>query len=156
MLDMSKVEEIIESYGNDRSALIAILQDIQAEYLWLSPEVLRRVAEKLEIPLVDLFGIATFYKSFRLKPRGKYLITVCLGTACHVRGAPRILEELQRKLGIKEDETTKDNMFTLETVNCLGACALGPIVVVNEEYHGQMTKTKVDTLLTKEDENKKP
>lgn len=146
-MKMEKVNEIIASYDGDKSALISILQDVQAEYNWLPPDVLAQIAHKMGVSLTELFGIVTFYKAFRLKPRGKHLMTVCLGTACHVRGAPRILEEFKRRLLIKENETTPDNTFTLETVNCLGCCALGPIAVVDGEYRGQMTKTKVNALI---------
>jgi len=104
-------------------------------------------SEGLEIPLIDVYGVATFYKSFSLKPRGKHLITACLGTACHVRGGPRIVDELQRKLKIKPGETTDDGEYTLETVNCLGCCAIGPIVVKDGIYHGQMNPQRVDSLL---------
>lgn len=147
MEQIEVIDSIIERYNHDGGALISILQDIQAEYNYLPQDVLAHVAQKLKIPLVDVYGVATFYRSFRLKPRGKYLLTVCLGTACHVRGAPRILAELKRRLNIQVDETTRDNLFTLETVNCLGACALGPVLVTNGDYHGQMTKAKVDLLL---------
>lgn len=146
-MGMRKIDEIIASYDGDKPALISILQDVQAEYNWLPQEVLTYIARKMDISLIDLFGIVTFYKSFRLKPRGQHLLTVCMGTACHVRGAPRVLEELQKKLDIEVDETTKGNLFTLETVRCLGCCALGPIVVVDDEYHGQMTKTGIAVLI---------
>lgn len=145
---VERVDEIIASYNSERSALISILQDIQAEYNWLPREALTRIAQRLKVPLTELFSTVTFYKAFRLKPRGKHLITVCMGTACHVRGAPRVLDELQKRLGIEVDETTPDKLFTLEAVRCLGACALGPIVVLDDEYHGQMTKAKVDALLS--------
>ncbi|MCR4404083.1 MAG: NAD(P)H-dependent oxidoreductase subunit E [Candidatus Acetothermia bacterium] len=145
---MEKVDEIIARYNGDRSALISILQDIQAEYNWLPREVLTEVAKKMGLSLTELCGTVTFYRSFRLKPRGKHLITVCMGTACHVRGAPRVLEELEKKLKTSAGATTPDRLFTLETVRCLGACALGPIVVLGDEYHGQMTKAKVDALLS--------
>jgi len=143
-----KIDEIIVSYNGDRSALISVLQEVQAEYKWLPQEALTYIAQRQGIPLIDLFSIVTFYKSFRLKPRGKHLITVCMGTACHVRGAPRVLKEFQKKLDIEVDETTEDNLFTLETVRCLGCCALGPIVVVDGEYHGQMTTIGVDALIS--------
>ncbi|MEW6457016.1 MAG: NADH-quinone oxidoreductase subunit NuoE [Acidobacteriota bacterium] len=141
-----KIDPILDKYGKRKDALIAILQDVQSEFNWLPQEALDYLSKKLGIFLSNIFSIATFYTSFRLKPRGKHSVTVCLGTACHVRGAPHILEELERKLNIKEGETTEDNMFTLESVNCLGACALGPIVVVDDEYFGQMNKTKIDDL----------
>lgn len=142
-----QVDEIIASYQGNRAHLISILQDLQEQLHWLPPETLAYVAQKMGVSLTELFGIVTFYKSFRLKPRGKHLITVCMGTACHVRGAPRILRELQAKLHIEEGETTPDELCTLETARCLGACALGPIVVLDDEYQGQMTKAKVSTLM---------
>jgi len=148
-MNRAEIEEIIDKNGNKKASLIAILQDMQEKYNYLPADALRITAELLKISLIDVYCLATFYKSFSLTPRGKHLISVCLGTACHVRGVPRILEEVKRKLCIKEGETTEDKMFTLETVNCLGACALGPIVVVDEDYHGQMTVPKVSTLLKK-------
>lgn len=143
------VDGIIKKYDGRKDAIIAILQDVQAHFRWLPREVLSFISTKLKIPISSLYSIATFYKSFYLKPRGENVITVCMGTACHVRGAPKILEEFERRLNIKDGETTKDNKVTLECVNCVGACALGPIVIVNEEYHGQMTKVKVDNILDK-------
>ncbi|MCS6902738.1 MAG: NAD(P)H-dependent oxidoreductase subunit E [Candidatus Bipolaricaulota bacterium] len=141
------IDEVITRYHGGRTHLISVLQDLQAEFHWLPPEMLAQVAQKMGVSLAELFGIVTFYKSFRLKPRGKHLITVCMGTACHVRGAPRILRELETQLQISSEETTPDQFCTLETARCLGACALGPIVVCDEEYEGQMTKAKVATLL---------
>lgn len=148
-VDLKQVEGIIDKYRGEGGALIAILQDVQAEYNYLPPGALKSVAEKLNVPLISVYGIATFYKAFSLKPRGKHLVTICLGTACHVRGAKWILGEVQKKLNVKRGETTEDKMFTLETVNCLGACALGPIMVVDGEYHGQMAIRKVDSVLEK-------
>lgn len=148
-MKLEKFIEIINKNGNNKSNLIAILQDIQSECNYLPEEALRIVATELNVSLTDVYGIATFFRSFSLKPRGKHLISVCLGTACHVRNAPRILTELQKRLGILPGETTKDNEFTLETVNCLGACALGPIVVIDDEYNGQVTVRKVNSILEK-------
>jgi NADH:ubiquinone oxidoreductase subunit E len=147
--DINKISAIVGRYRGEGGALIAILQDIQAEYNYLPPNALKNVAEKLNIPLISVYGIATFYKSFSLKPRGKHLVTVCLGTACHVRGSRRVLGEVQRKLNIKTGETTENKMFTLETVNCLGCCAIGPVMVVDGEYYGQTTTAKVDSVLDK-------
>jgi len=144
-----KVNSVIEKHHKEKRALIAILQDIQAEYNYLPRESLQIIAKSLGIPLIDIIGVATFFRAFSLKPRGKHLITVCLGTACHVRGAPAILDEFKRKLGIDVEETTQDNLFTLETVNCLGACALGPIVVIDGNYYGQMKIRKIDKLIKK-------
>jgi NADH-quinone oxidoreductase subunit E len=120
----------------------------------LPETALRYVAEKLEIQLSEVYHVATFFTAFSLTPRGKHLIRVCMGTACHVRGAQRVLETIQRKLGIGPGETTKDRKYTLETVNCLGCCALGPVVVVEDEYH-MTTPTKVDSVLKKYDSSEK-
>ena len=147
--DLQKVEKIIDKRKKEPGALVAILQDIQDIYNYLPRETLEAVSEKMDIPLIDVCGTATFYKAFSLEPRGKHLVTVCLGTACHVRGAPWIVDELERKLGICAGETTADKNFTLETVACLGACALGPIVVVDGEYFGQTTIKKVSEILGK-------
>lgn len=148
-IDLTMVESIIDGYNCEHGMLISILQDIQAEYNYLPKETLIHVAEKLDIPLIQVYRVATFFKTFSLKPRGKHLINVCLGTACHVRNAVRVKEKIERELGIKAGDTTDDLNFTLETVNCLGACALGPIVVVDGEYHGQMNTVKVDKVLAK-------
>ena len=128
---------------------MAVLQEIQEIYNYLPKEALEMVAETMAISLVDVYGTASFYKAFSLTPRGKHIVTVCLGTACHVRGGPWIIEELERILDIHPGETTEDGNFTLETVNCLGACALGPVMVIDGEYHGQMTIKKVEGILTK-------
>ncbi|MDH5406040.1 MAG: NAD(P)H-dependent oxidoreductase subunit E [Candidatus Aminicenantes bacterium] len=146
-MELSGIQKIVEKNGTHRSALIPILLDIQDEYNFLPRDALTHVAQSLDISLVDVYRAATFYKYFSLVPRGEHLIQVCLGTACHVRGAARVLSETQRKLNIHPGETTEDKLFTLETVNCLGACALGPIVVTDGEYHGQMTVSKVDKLI---------
>jgi NADH-quinone oxidoreductase subunit E len=140
------LDAILERYDRNPAQLIPILQDVQTEENYLPREALEQIAEKLGIPLVRIYAVATFYKAFSLKPRGKHIIQVCMGTACHVRGGARILDRMVRDLGIGPGETTKDLGFTLETVNCLGACALGPIVVVDGEYHGQMNPPKWDKI----------
>lgn len=150
-MDTAKLDEIIKANGNSRSGVIAILQEIQANYNYLPEDTLRYVSKKLDMPLIDLYGIASFYHAFSLKPRGEHLVQVCLGTACHVRGAHRVLDEMKRKLQIEPDDTTEDKKFTLKTVNCLGACALGPIVVVDDEYHGNTRVQKVNNILAKYD-----
>jgi NADH-quinone oxidoreductase subunit E len=142
-----KVKSVLERYNHDQGMLVSILQDIQAEYNYLPKETLVEVSQGLDIPLTQVYSVASFFKAFSLKPRGRHLINVCLGTACHVRGAVRILEEIERRLGIKAGETTKDLKYTLETVNCVGACALGPIVIIDGEYSGQMKTDKVKNLL---------
>jgi NADH-quinone oxidoreductase subunit E len=150
-MDAAKLDEIINANGNSRSGVIAILQEIQANYNYIPEDTLRYVSKKLDMPLIDLFGIASFYHAFSLKPRGKHLVQVCLGTACHVRGAHRVLDEMKRKLHIEPDDTTEDKKFTLKTVNCLGACALGPIVVVDDEYNSNTRVQKVNNILAKYD-----
>jgi NADH:ubiquinone oxidoreductase subunit E len=147
VVELERVDQIIDAVGSKRSSLIPILQDIQSEYRYLPQDALKRVAERLDIPEVDVFGVATFYRSFSLTPRGKHTLTVCVGTACHVRGAPRLVDELCRRLEVKPGQTTSDGEFTLETVNCLGACALGPIVVVDDEYRGQVAVRDLDGIL---------
>ena len=143
------IDKILKKYDYKKSSLISILQDIQAVNRWLPPEILKYVSEKLNIPLIDVYGLTTFYKSFHLKPQGKHIITVCSGTACHVRGGPKVLQEIENHLNIGVDETTPDKNFTLETVRCLGACALGPLMVVDGKYYGQMNAKKVAPILKK-------
>jgi NADH:ubiquinone oxidoreductase subunit E len=147
--ETEKVKSLVERHGGEKKALIAILQDIQAEYYYLPKDSLRLVAKMLSIPLIDVLGVATFYRAFSLKPRGRHTCTVCLGTACHVRGGPKILDEVERRLGVKAGETTSDNMFTLDTVACLGCCAIGPVVVVDKDYHAQVNIRKVGPILKK-------
>lgn len=142
-----KVSQVLDKYRRDQGMLVSILQDIQAEYKYLSKESLIQVSHGLDIPLTRVYSVATFFKAFSLKPRGHHLINVCLGTACHVRGAVRVLEKIERDLGINSGETTPDLRFTLETVNCVGACALGPMVIIDEEYHGEMSTDKVGSVL---------
>jgi NADH:ubiquinone oxidoreductase subunit E len=144
-----KVKKYIKKYNKEKKALISILQDIQEEYNYLPQEALRIVSKTLDVPLIDIIGVATFYRAFSLEPRGKHLVTVCLGTACHVRGGPKILEEFERKLNIKAGETSQDGQFSLETVACLGCCAIGPVVVVDGDYHAQTTIRKVGSILKK-------
>ena len=127
--------------------LLSILQDIQAECGYLPEEKLIETAETLDMPLIDVYGVATFYKSFSLTPRGRHQVKVCLGTACHVRGATRIGKEVRRKLGIGPGETSEDGEFSLETVMCLGCCAIGPVVAIDGKYYGQVTPTKVESIL---------
>ena len=143
----AQVDSVLERYQRDPGMLVAILQDVQAEHIYLPREALERVSEGLSVPLSQVYSVATFFKALSLEPRGRHLINVCLGTACHVRGAVKVLEAMERELAIKSGETTKDLAFTLETVNCVGACALGPVVIVDGEYHGQMNTEKVKGVL---------
>lgn len=151
----TKIRSILNEHHFEKRALISILQDIQAQYNYLPQEALLQVSQSLGVPLIDIVGVATFYRAFSLKPRGKHLVTVCLGTACHVRGGPKILDEFQRKFNIKAGDTTEDGEFTLETVACLGCCAIGPVVVVDGNYHAQTTIRKVDSILKKYKKEKK-
>ncbi len=150
-----EVSKIIKRYQAKKSDLLAILTDIQTKYNWLPPDAIQLVSEELCVPIIDVYGVASFYHAFSLTPRGKHIVTVCSGTACHVRGAQIILGRVQNELGISPGCTTKDDQFTLETVNCLGACALAPIVVVDGHYHGQSTIRKVDAVLAKYKKKKK-
>ncbi len=128
-------------------SLISLLSEIQERYHYLPPRALVLLSETLDLPLSQLYSVATFYHAFSLQPRGAHLVRVCMGTACHVRGALQILDRFERKLCVHAGETTRDRNVTLETVNCLGACALGPITVVDDKYHGQMDIAQTDRLL---------
>ncbi|MCK4340335.1 MAG: NAD(P)H-dependent oxidoreductase subunit E [Phycisphaerae bacterium] len=148
-MKVDEVLSIVEKHEGDRGGLISVLEDIQAKYSYLPTEALKVVAEETGRSLVDVYGVATFYKSFSLKPRGKHLCSVCVGTACHVRGAPVITGEFARQLETTPGETTSDKEFTLETVNCLGACALGPIVVVDGHYFSKVDSARVKQIVKK-------
>jgi NADH-quinone oxidoreductase subunit E len=141
------VDEIVRRFDNDRGQLVSILQDIQDEYRYLPKDALEKVSQALAIPLSQVYSVVTFFRAFSLEPRGRHLIKVCLGTACHVRGANRIMERMALELDIDAGETTDDLAFTLESVNCLGCCALGPVAVIDDATFGQMTTDKVVPLL---------
>ena len=141
------MEKVIDEFDKDQRELIHLLHEIQKQFGYIPAHMISQIARQLKISESEIFGVLTFYKAFTLKPRGKYVITVCLGTACHVRGGPRIVDELERKLSIKVGQTTADKNFSLETVNCLGCCAIGPVVVVNEKYYSHVTMNKVDAIL---------
>jgi len=142
-----KVDSLIDSYAEKKEQLIALLQDIQTEFNYLPRDVLVKVSQRLDIPLSQIFGVATFFRAFSLKPRGRHLVTVCLGTACHIRGGHRLVDKMERDYDLKSGETTDDLRFTLEAVNCLGCCALGPVVVVDGKYESQMNPDKLDRVL---------
>lgn len=146
-----EVDRIIDRHGRDRSSLIAVLQDIQDAYNWICEDHLHYVADRLQLPIVDVFGVASFYRALSLVPRGKHIIKVCKGTACHVRGAQLIQEELERELGVKAGGTTEDMAFTLETVNCVGTCGMAPVVLVDSKYHPGV-KPHLAKKLVKRDE----
>jgi len=141
------MEKVIDEFDKDQRELIHLLHEIQKQFGYIPAHMISQIARQLKISESEIFGVLTFYKAFTLEPRGKYVITVCLGTACHVRGGPRIVDELERKLSIKVGQTTADKNFSLETVNCLGCCAIGPVVVVNEKYYSHVTMNKVDAIL---------
>ena len=146
-VEPEKIERIIDKYGGDEGSLIQILLDIQQEYNWIPPEAARLVGERIDIPITQINRVASFYKSLSLSPRGKYLVKVCMGTACYVRGGKRLMNRISRVLGVENGGTTEDMKFTLESVNCLGCCALGPMMTVNGEYHGNTTSEKVAEVL---------
>ncbi len=146
-VDLRRIAGILERHSGGHGGLIAILEDVQDEYGYLPESVLRTAAKETGRSLVDIYGLATFYRRFSLEPKGRHVVCACLGTACHVRGAARIVEELERLLGIKASQTTADNEFTLETVNCLGACALGPVVVIDGRYFSKVKRSRVAQLL---------
>ena len=154
-MDIKHVDSICKDHDNRPDQLIGILQDVQEHYRYLPKHPLERVAELLNVPLAQVYAVATFFKAFSLEPRGEHELHVCMGTACHVRGAQQVLEELQRELDINAGETTADKFVTLETVNCVGACALGPIVVVDGEYHGHITPMKSVSVIPQNDKGRK-
>ncbi len=149
--ELKAIDNIIEknktSRDQQKSPLLPVLQDIQKFYGWLPEKALIRASQKLSVPLVSLYGIASFYNEFRLKPLGEYHIVVCTGTACHVRGAPLLVSELERTLGIQVGEVTPDQNFSLETARCVGTCAVAPVIIVDGEYHGKISKKEIQELV---------
>ena len=146
-MDKDRIDQIIEKHNDEASSLIQVLLDIQSENHWLPKEALERVSEKLHVPLTRIQHIATFYKAFSLVPKGRHEIHICMGTACHVRGARRVLETVEDLTGIKPGETDMDLKFSLETVNCLGCCALGPVMEIDGETHGKMVPAQTANVL---------
>jgi NADH-quinone oxidoreductase subunit E len=142
-----QVRQILDKYEVDKSALIDILHDTQSAIGYLPKKALEEIHVGLGVPLSRVYSVATFFKAFSLMPRGRQLINVCMGTACHVRGSDKVLEQIEKELGIKNGENTEDLKFTLQTVNCVGACALGPMVIIGEDYHGEMTPEKVSGVM---------
>jgi NADH:ubiquinone oxidoreductase subunit E len=154
-MDLEHVEKIIDKYDQKRTALISILHDIQDRYNFLPQEALKKVASKLQVDLTDLFGVATYYKSFSLVPKGRHSITLCLGTACHVRGGPKILMEVKKQLNIAPGQTTADKQFSLNVVNCLGVCAIGPVMFADGKFYGEMNPVKARRIIEKMSKNNK-
>ena len=150
-MNAEKIDQIIDKYHGESSALIQILLEIQSEERWLPKKALERISEKLQVPLTRIKHIATFYKAFSQVPKGRHEINICMGTACHVRGAPRVLDTLEELTGIQPGETDSDMKFSLETVNCLGCCALGPVVEINGKAHGKMTPSETADVLKQYD-----
>jgi NADH-quinone oxidoreductase subunit E len=146
-MELKNVDTIINANGADASSLLAIMQDVQDEARYLPREAMTRISERLTIPIAQVYRMATFFESFHLEPRGKHICTVCMGTACHVRGASRLVEQLERDLDIPSGGTTSDLMFTIEEVNCVGACALGPLVIVDGDYKGNMTSGRLQKVV---------
>jgi NADH-quinone oxidoreductase subunit E len=148
-MDLKPVDKIVDHYQRKRTAVISILHDIQDRYNHLPKEALEQVAGRLDMDLNDIYGVATFYKSFSLTPKGKHSITLCLGTACHVRGGPKILREMAQQLNIEPGQTTKDKKFSFQVVNCLGVCAIGPVMFVDGKFYGEMTPLKARRIIDK-------
>lgn len=146
-MNPKKIDEVLDRYPAEQGVLIQLLLDLQDEFNWIPKEAVLRVSEKLQIPVSQVYRVASFYKAMSLMPRGKHTVNVCLGTACHVRGGPRVMDKVEENLKIKAGETTQDMKFTLERVNCLGCCALGPVMVVDKDYHGKLSPTKVKEVL---------
>ena len=154
-MDLKSVDLIVDKYQEKRTALISILHDVQDRYKYLPEEVLKMVASRLHMDINEIYGVATFYKSFSLVPKGKHSITLCLGTACHVRGGPKILRELKKQLNIEPGQTTADKQFSLNVVNCLGVCAIGPVMFVDGKFYGEMNPLKAKRIIEKMNRNKK-
>jgi NADH-quinone oxidoreductase subunit E len=149
--DLKKVDAIIDKYNGQKGCLIQLLLDLQSEFNWIPRDALSLVSERLRIPKSRIYRIASFYKAMSLDPVGKHTIHICMGTACQVRGAQKILDRVESKLKVKQGETTPDMAYTLKRVNCLGCCAIGPVIVVDEDYHGNVASEGVDEMLEKYD-----
>jgi len=148
-MDLKSVDLIVDKYQEKRTALISILHDVQDRYRYLPDEALRMVASRLHMDINQIYGVATFYKSFSLVPQGKHSITLCLGTACHVRGGPKILRELRGLLHVEPGQTTADRQFSLNVVNCLGVCAIGPVMMVDRKFYGEMNPIRARRIIEK-------
>jgi NADH-quinone oxidoreductase subunit E len=148
-MNLNPVDLIVDKYQEKRTALISILHDVQDRYKYLPDEALKMVASRLRMDINEIYGVATFYKSFTLTPQGKHSITLCLGTACHVRGGPRILRELKGLLHVEPGQTTGDRQFSLNVVNCLGVCAIGPVMMVDGKFYGGMNSIRAKKMIEK-------
>jgi NADH:ubiquinone oxidoreductase subunit E len=146
-VDLARADEILDAYPREEASLIQVLQDVQRAYRYLPCDVLVKVADALAVPLARVLSVSTFYKAFSLSPQGETVIKVCTGTACHIRGAGQLVEELGRQLGLAPDQTSEDMRFTLKTVNCVGACAMAPVLIVGETYHGNARPARIGKYL---------
>jgi NADH-quinone oxidoreductase subunit E len=149
--ELAQIDEIVDKYAGDKSALIQVLLEIQRENRWVSKDALMRVSQRLGVPLTQIYHIATFYKAFSLMSKGRHSVSVCLGTACQVRGAPRLLDRVTETLKVKPGETSTDMQFSLDTVNCLGCCALGPVMVVDGEYYSKPSAKEIDQIISEKE-----
>jgi NADH-quinone oxidoreductase subunit E len=154
-MDLKSVDLIVDKYQEKRTALISILHDVQDRYRYLPEEALKIVASRLHMDINQIYGVATFYKSFSLVPQGKHSVTLCLGTACHVRGGQKILRELKGLLHVEPGQTTADRQFSLNVVNCLGVCAIGPVMMVDQKFYGEMSPIKARRIIEKMNPNNK-
>jgi len=145
--EISRIDQIIDKYEGEEGILIQLLLDIQQELNWIPKEVTERISQRLNIPQSQIYRVASFYTAMSLTPRGRHLVSVCMGTACHIRGSPRLLDRITDILKIQPGETSPDRRFTLKTVNCLGCCALGPVMVVDGKYHGKIAPTEAGEVL---------
>jgi NADH-quinone oxidoreductase subunit E len=153
-MDLKSVDLIVDKYQEKKTALISILHDVQDRYKYLPDEALKMVASRLHMDINQIYGVATFYKSFTLVPQGKHSITLCLGTACHVRGGPKILKEFKDLLQVEPGQTTGDGQFSLNVVNCLGVCAIGPVLMVDGKFYGEMNPVRAKSIIEKVKRNK--
>ncbi|KPK96071.1 hypothetical protein AMJ80_02090 [bacterium SM23_31] len=148
-VEVEFIDEMINGYNRDKRAIVSMLQDIQDKYYYLPEDTLAYLSSAMEVPISLLYGFATFYRTFSLQPRGKHPISVCMGTACHVRGAGRIIEKIEREIDIKLGETSDDLLYSLDEVHCLGCCGLAPVVTVGDDLYGKITVTKIPGILKK-------
>ena len=146
-IQTDKLDSILDKYEGEEGVLIQVLLDVQQELNWIPQEAIRRIGQRLGIPLSRIYRVASFYRAMSLTPRGRHLIRICLGTACHVRGGMNVMNRVEDILSICEGETTSDMRFSLERVNCLGCCALGPVMVVDEDYHGKLQASKIEEIV---------
>ena len=153
IIEHSTIDKIMKKHSCEETALISILHEIENLYNYLPAWALKYISEKLNTPLIQVYGVASYYDAFHLKPRGNHHIRVCKGTACYLRGATQIFEELERELGIKEGETTQDKKFSLQSVHCVGACSLAPVVIIGEQYFDKTSTTKLRSILKKVQRN---